>query len=157
MNGQPLLEGTVDTRDADIEKLEDDNRDLRRQLREANAAAAGAQRQSTRAVGELRRQLTPLYEALRAVFGEMDSVAPGEAEGPAVDGKKRGVWESWISKLGGKQAECIKALLEHGEMTVVQLRVATHSGQQTVYDATSKLNKLGLINKNNGRYSLREL
>ena len=61
------------------------------------------------------------------------------------------------AKLGGKQAEFIQALLEHGEMSAIQLKIATRSGQQTVYDTIHKLNKLGLINKNGGKFSLKEL
>jgi hypothetical protein len=101
--------------------------------------------------------LTPLHEGLCQLFDEMDKVAPGQGEAAPVNGKASAVWESWKKDLGGKAAEIIDALLVHGEMSVAQLRVAAKCGQQTVYDITHKMNKLGLINRNGGRYSLKKL
>jgi hypothetical protein len=122
--------------------------------------AARANQIAQRTVAELRRQLLPLFQALRAVFGEIDTIAPPESDqsgaAPQSD-KKRAVWESWKQKLGGKPAELIDALLDHREMSAVQLRVALKCHIQTVYDTTAKLQKLGLVNKKGGKYSLKEL
>jgi len=42
-------------------------------------------------------------------------------------------------------------------MTAVQLKVATQSGYSTVSGVLAKLSTLGLVNKNSGRYSLKQL
>jgi hypothetical protein len=159
---QPLLEGRVEADESEglrrrIIELESDLMHRDADLRKAH----GEVESMGRALALLRRQLEPLYTALRVVFGQLDAagVAPENPcqEPVGREVKASPVWESWISKLGGKSADFIRALLEHGEMTSVQLRVVTHSGQQTVYDVTSKLNKLGLLNKNGGKYSLKQL
>ena len=67
------------------------------------------------------------------------------------------VWKSWQEKMPGFPAKFIEVLLEHGEMTVPQLKIAAHCGSNTVYGVISKLHGLGLINKNGGKYSLKEL
>ena len=154
MHSQFMLEGqvAVDNRDEIISSLRQENRrlsdevlEVRRELREAHAAVAA-----------LRTQLHPLYRALQAVFGEMEHVAAGEIPAPN-NPRVSAVWESWKQKLGGMSAKFIDALLLHGEMSVAQLRVAMQCRQQTVYDVSSKLGKLGLLNKNGGKYSLKQL
>lgn len=157
---QPLLEAYVVPDDSvvlrrKIDQLEVENRQLRDELRESRNQCAAV----SSGVSALRRQLEPLYNALRMVFGEIEVAgvgSPGEATS-GVSPKIAAVWQSWINKLGGKRAEVIKALLEHGELSVVQLKVMTHSSGQTVYNQISSLNQLGLINKNGGKFSLKEL
>lgn len=138
--------GEAEARIADLEA------DLVREKAKSKATERGAQK--------LRQILSPLHQALGMVFGEIESMGVGEPE--ASDHQEKpsrvtSVWESWKQKLGGKQAEFIDALLTHGEMTAVQLKIATKCGQQTVYDTIFKLNKAGLINKNGGRFSLKEM
>lgn len=154
----PLLNGEViqEGEDPQIERLRNRIEELEGELEVSRVEARNAKRGAERAVSALRQQLSPLYQALRAVFGEMDAVIPESNNGSGPQAKSD-VWEKWKRQLGGKPAEFIAAMQEHGEMTIPQLRVATHSGQQTCYDVTSKLNKLGLINKNGGKYSLKSL
>ena len=113
---------------------------------------------TNRAVGALRQQLSPLYRALQQVFGEIDAL---DTEMPSASGaiepRKAKVWESWKARFGGKTAEMIDALLTHREMTATQLRIAIQCRQQTIYDSAYKLNSAGLIDKNGGKYSLKEL
>src|SRR5439155_3073729 len=138
---QPLLEANVggQDRDARVERLTQENIALRDDLSEARRTINALESEleavrsaNARAVQALRRQLTPMYRALQALFGELDAVAPEgipeESAATAGNPKVAAVWQSWIQKLPGKRAEIIKALLEHGEMTVAQLRIATHSG-----------------------------
>lgn len=149
-----------DHRDRIIESLELEVRSLKIELSDAREEAESARRQSERAVANLRRQLTPLFNALRAIFGELDAISPGDTEQSSssqIPDKKRTVWESWKQKLGGKKADVIGALLEHGTMTAVQLKVTTHSAATTVRDILLELRKLGLVDKNGGKYSLKEL
>lgn len=161
MPSNMMLEGNVDNRDHIIEQLQAEVAELNDQLVIAKAETARAQRASGAAVSNLRRQLAPLYQALQAVFGEMEAIpdtgAPAGSTGTATNSKVDAVWESWKRKLGGKAAVFIDVLREHGEMNVAQLRVAAQCGQQTVYDTIAKLHKVGLINKNGGRFSLKQL
>jgi hypothetical protein len=111
----------------------------------------------------LRRQLGPLYRALQAVFGELDVAGVegggGESTTSSSTPKVTAVWESWKQKLGSNTAPArvIDALLQHGELNVAQLKVAAKMANQTVYDSIHRLNKLGLINKNGGKFSLKTL
>lgn len=161
----PLLTGHVkplaDHRDRIIESLEAEVRSLREQVLSAQAESEATRDQMERALSTLRRQLNPLYQALRAVFGEIDAVLPPEmAAGPSgvpPDARKQAVWDAWKQKLPGLPAKFIDSLLVHGSMSAAQLRVSMHCSNQGVYDTATKLNKLGLLQKNGGKYSLREL
>jgi DNA-binding transcriptional ArsR family regulator len=118
-----------------------------------------AKRENARAVGKLRQQLSPLYRALQEVFGEMDEIGgeqPGDAT-PAQPARSSAVWESWKHRLGGGQAKAIDALLLHGEMNTTQLAIATGLHRTSIPKVISNLNKAGLINKNGGRFSLKQL
>lgn len=159
----PLLEGTTSKGTPDevvtlrrrISELETDYALL--QSREERLLETNQNLQ--RAVAALRRVLEPQYIALQAIFGQIYLLTDnptGDISGGESDPKRK-VWESWKSKLGGMSAKFIDALLEHGEMSVAQLRVAMKCRQQTVYDIASKLGRLGLLDKNNNRYSLKKL
>lgn len=154
-------EPQADHRDRIIASLEQENRNLQEQLREAREEVANVRNSSLKGVAEIRKLLSPLHQALGLLFGEIERIAPGGVEpssnAPQQSDKKRAVWESWIKKLGGLQAEFVKALLEHDVMTAAQLRVAMHCGKDSVYGAASKLGRLGLIQQNGGKYSLKEL
>lgn len=122
-----------------------------------------AERRKTRGlelgVTELRRQLSPLYQALRMVFGEMDAIPVGEGVPSSVPNVKRKVWDDWIDKFGREtlNAKLIAALLDHGTMSPAQLRVAMKCGENSVYEAIKRLKKLGLLQGTAGKYSLKEL
>jgi DNA-binding transcriptional regulator GbsR (MarR family) len=163
MPSRPLLEGHVEPDDSEgwREEIRRLNRQVVRlneeleELRDAKEQARKAQR----VLAQLRRQLEPQYRSMQALFGELDSAGIEASDATAsISTRVAGVWDSWKSKLGGKQAEFIQAMLEHGHpMTSEQLRVATHTGRSTVPQIIYKLNTLGLINKNNGKISLKEL
>lgn len=153
-----LLEGQVDDRDQLIEQMQDEIQQLQSDLLVAKAEASRAVQQSSRAVANLRRQLSPLYQALRAVFGEIEAVGGGTSDEASTENPRvNAVWESWKNKLGGKKAAFIQALQEHGAMTAEQIRVATHTGSSTVPQVIYELKKLGLITKDNDKYSLKKL
>ena len=145
----------VDENEQRIAELEDELNVLRAQLTQS-------QRASDRAVGELRRQLLPLYNALRAVFGEIDVLvgeAPHQGSNMAspVDSRTAQVWTMWKSRLGGNTAKVIDALLLSGDLNTQQLAIATGMNRNTIPNLIMKLNKAGLINKNGGRFSLKQL
>jgi len=161
----------IDPRDADLQRLEGEVRQLRRALKDAEVEAERAREDANRALSMLRRQLNPLYRALQAVFGELDAAGvgdsplsdesspPREGGAPSQDPRVSTVWTAWKERfgVGSGPARVIDALLLHGDLNVAQLKVAGQMATQTVYDSVSKLNKLGLIDKNGGRYSLKKL
>lgn len=165
-----LLEGAVlPTDDPEIERLKAENRQLRRDADDAKVEARRAREDAERALSALRRQLSPLYRALQMVFGELDAAgvtdigtntgAPqAAAAAPGVDARVAAVWASWKQKLGATVAKGIDALLLHGELDTQQLAIAAGLDKRTITNTVIyKLNQAGLINKNGGRFSLKQL
>ena len=159
----------VDERDDLIAALRADIRRMRTEILDANRArqdAEAAYEEGTRALSMLRQQLSPLYRALRAVFGELDAAgivdasmsAPASAPvGVSTEPRVAAVWDSWKSKLGGQCAKVIDVLLTHGEMNTTQLAIAVGTRRQNIPNLIYKLNQAGLINKNGGRFALKAL
>lgn len=146
-----------------IKKLERQLEERNRQLEEAQddlRAERSKNAQGAAAVAELRRQLSPLYNGLRAVFGEMDALGVAEvaAQGGGVDPRKRAVWDAWKQRMPGIPSKMIDALLLHGALTQTQLRIHAQCARSSVPNAVMQLNRAGLINKDSGgRISLKEL
>jgi len=147
----------------------DETDSLRQQLRALRAEAAqlradlNAERQRSqhafRALAALRKQLTPLHRALQAVFGELDTVdiddvSPASAPSQT---KHSAIWEAWKSRVGEGAAKVIDALLLHGQMNTQQLAIATGYHRTTIPSFIYKLNKAGLLNKQGGQFSLKQL
>ena len=74
-----------------------------------------------------------------------------------MDPRKAAVWEDWKRKMPGNPAKFIDALMLHGELTQTQLRLHAKCAQGSVAGVVSQLYKAGLISKNGGRISLKEL
>jgi hypothetical protein len=127
--------------------------DLEDALREKRSLQEGVQR--------LRTSLTPLYDSLRLLFGDMELMGVEDASGAPASPQKVAsspAWESWKARLGGVSAKMIDILMLHGELTQEQIRIHIGTNRmQTIYDATKKLNKAGIINKRDGRISLKPL
>lgn len=141
-----------------MRELREENKRLARALQDANLRADRAGEDSTRALAALRKQLSPLYRALQAVFGELDAAGIGDTA-PVGNGDPRvsAVWDSWKSRMGGSYAKVIDALLTHGELNTQQLSVVVGLHRTTIPALIHKLNKNGLINKNGGKFSLKPL
>ena len=156
---QPLLMGKVDDRDETVERLQRENSSLRSELRECHEQLRTAKIANEMALGKLRKWLAPQFEALKAVFGEMDAVLPTEtaSASPQADGRTKAVWDSWKGKLGGSCARVIDALLLHPNVNTTQLAIAAGMSRKSIPNIIFKLNQAGLINKNGGRFSLKEL
>lgn len=164
-----LIEGEVVPQgDPELERLQAANRQLRRDLDDAKIEARRAREDADRALSALRRQLSPLYRALQMVFGELDAAGVADAvpvstTGAAAaaaavgDPRVQAVWEKWKSHLPGYPARIIDALLIHGEMNTSQLAIAAGCKRQRISEGIVRLNKAGLINKNAGRFSLKQL
>lgn len=157
-----LIEGNVvahDDRDEQIVELEQALRDLRAEVQNANAATLQAQREATRALSALRRQLSPLYRALQQVFGELDTVGVDESADPvsAAVNRTSPVWAAWKQRVSPSAGRVIDALMIHGELNIQSICVAATMGRNTVYTAIAELKKAGVLNKNGGRFSLKQL
>lgn len=163
-----LLEGdVVPDVDPEVERLHARVRTLEREVSDAKIEARRAREDADRALSALRRQLGPLYRALQAVFGELDaagvsegaqsSAAPPPPPMSGTDPRVAAVWENWKQRLSPACGKVIDALLLHGDLNNAQLKVACRLGTSTVSDCIYKLNKAGLINKNGGRFSLKQL
>lgn len=158
-----LLEGAVDAEPIDdasdeIHDLAGQVRDLQAQLRDTKRELMQRERETAHALGALRKQLSPLYRALQAVFGELDAVgiedSPGAAPNPS---RTSAVWESWKSRFPGRPAQVIDALLLHGALNQTQIALAVGMTRNNVPQLIFKLNKAGLIDKNGDKYSLKQL
>jgi hypothetical protein len=155
---QPLLElpGHEPQRDdcellrRKIQRLEDDLQNAREAVADERKRSANA----FRSMAALKQNLQPFYRALQMIFGELEDVS--EVMGGSAPASRE-KWEIWKRKLPGKPAEFIEALLEHGELNSAQLKSLTHSGTSTVPQIIYKLNSLGLLNKNGGKFSLKDL
>lgn len=149
--------------DPEVERLRAENRRLQRAVSDAELEAKRAREDAERALSALRRQLSPLYRALQAVFGELDDAgvrdetAPPTTIGAPVSLGIDRRWESWKQKLPGRPAEMIDLLLLHGDMSRNQLMAAMRAGKDVVRVTASKLNVAGLLLKNGGRFSLKQL
>ncbi len=111
-----LLQGEVVASEEGYDRRDDILDDLREQLRASQRETATARRESSRALAALRKQLHPLHEALKMVFGELDAAGVEDSADAPVNPRTSAVWESWKSKLPGRTAQIIDALLLHGEM-----------------------------------------
>jgi hypothetical protein len=146
-----------------LRELESENFRLREQLEEKETELRKERLKTAtmeRGVGELRTVLTPLYQGLAHIFGEIEvmgvnATTTAAAGGP--DPRKAAIWADWKQKFPGHPAKAIDALLLHGSMTQGQLRIAVGCATGTISNVVSILNRAGLINKNGGRISLKEL
>jgi len=157
-----------DPRLHELEVLREENRKLRDKVATLQDNLDDEKRKNQLveyAATQMRMQLEPLYNGLQALFGQLEAIpfhaVRNTADGVFVDtaDPKRKVWESWLDKFGrdSMASRFITALLDHGQMNVAQLRIAMKCGQQTVYDTATRLKTAGLINRNGGKYSLKEL
>ncbi len=152
----------ADPRDQRIAELERELRGARREANDASLDAVRAKEDASRALSMLRSQLSPLYRALQAVFGELDTAGirdavAGESSGPAVNDATAVIWDEWKRKLSPGCGRVIDALRIHKDMNSTQVCIAAHVSQGSISSIILKLNKAGLINKNGGRFSLKQL
>ena len=146
-----------------LRDLEAENRHLREQLSDKEDELRRERLKTAtmeRGVGELRTVLTPLYQGLAHIFGEIEGTGVGEvAASPTtgLDPRKAAVWEDWKRKMPGLPSKFIDALMLHGELTQGQLRLHAKCAAGSVAGVVSQLWKNGLINKNGGKISLKSL
>jgi chromosome segregation ATPase len=165
-----IIDAEVDPRDDQIDQLERQVAKLRGELSDARHELTRVREDSNRALTHLRQTLSPLYRSLQRVFGELDdagvsdvagasAAAQGVSPAPAsgTDARVTAVWASWKEKFSPACGKVIDALLLHGELNSVQIKVAARIGSGTVSESIGRLNKAGLITKNGNRFSLKVL
>jgi hypothetical protein len=136
-----------DERDTIIAGLKEQLRQCREELAEERARESGVEE----GVAQLRAALSPLKEGLDRIFG----ILPTSSS--IVPSKNSPAWDDWKRKLGGQAEKAIDALLLHGAMNQVQLRIHIGCANGSTPGIVSQLWKAGLINKNGGKISLKEL
>lgn len=141
-----------------LNERDDENASLREEIRRLERDKKAMET----GLVNLRSLLAPLHNGLKMVFGEFDgldipNMAPQGSQPDSVDPRKQKVWDSWKEKLGGKAAETIDVLLLHGEMNTAQLRVHLQCNKDYAYQVVSKLYTAGIIKKNGGKISLKEI
>jgi hypothetical protein len=148
-----LYDRKIDALKAEISSYQRRIADLEDELRLERMKTA----QFEKGLHQLRTVLNPLYTALGHVYGEIDSLGVNPSPANAPDGRIAAVWDNWKRKLGGHTAKAIDALLLHGAMNQTQLRIQLGCATGTVTNVVSALNKAGLINKADGKISLKNL
>jgi hypothetical protein len=138
-----------DDRDTIITGLRQQLKDAREELAAERAKDSGVEE----GVAQLRQALAPLKDGLDRIFG----ILPSSNGASEIAPRHAAVWESWKQKLGEGPAKVIDALLLHRAMNTQQLAIATGYHRTTVPAFVHKLTKAGLINKNSGIFSLKEL
>lgn len=152
-----LLEGgEVDTRDADIERLTNRVAELEDELDVARAEAKRATQQASRAMGNLRRQLTPLYQALQMVFGELDAVGGGDEAAPSQVGNPK--WDTIKARLAPRLRETVDLLLIQKSMRRKEIAAALRMDYTNcTKNVIGVLMRQGLLIENGQGVSLKEL
>ena len=145
----------------EIDRLERELKAAREEissLRQALTDNVNESAEFHRGLNEFRDSVRPMFDGLCRVFGQLDRIPGGDQPSSSnVDSRVTAVWESWKQRLGEGPAKVIDALLLHREMNTQQLAIATGYHRTTVPAFVHKLTKAGLINKNSGRFSLKEL
>jgi hypothetical protein len=160
-NELSLLKPIVEQPDArdyrrDIQRLEDENRKLRRDLEDA----ISEKDRLMASVKMLRTILSPLHRGLRAVFGEIELAVGEDVTSPASNGTSAASaadprWDNYKKQFPGPPSEVIDALLIHGDMKLTQLAGLLKRHYNTINDAGTKLVKAGAITRTSGTFSLR--
>ena len=155
-----LILGSTPNPQQQIESLQRELYRRNQQLADAEEALR-QEKQKTAAiekgVSTLREVLSPLHNGLRLIFGEIEAMGVGATTGTSSDPRVSAAWQQWKDKLSGHPAKAIDALMVHGPMTQTQLRILIGCANGSIAGIVCTLNKAGLINKNGGKISLKEI
>jgi len=110
---------------------------------------------SNRATIEIRRQLSPLYGALKQLFGELDTFG---TDAPTMNGNQpipSSVYDAWKQRLPPACGRVIDALLVQ-PMGYGQLKNYCKMGASTLDQALAKLRANNLIEKDGTQNRLKK-
>lgn len=148
MSSRPLLSGIQEYVQDETPALRSEIERLVDELRQERSKNAGIEN----GIRDLRRILSPLYDGLRLIFGEMDAM---RVESSPVAGNSK--WEAIKARYQGRIAEAIDVLLLHGTMNSSQLAAAMKMDRSNLSkNLLPKLSSMGLITRNGRDISLRE-
>ena len=161
MSTRPLLSNgptTMPRPDEDYRILQRRVEQLEDELAQEKLRTQEARNQSVRvhrAQARLKQQLSPLYQAIRGIMEDL----PEEDVNVSVDSsmQPRDKWEIQKRLFPGKPSEIIDLLLIRSNMSTKELATANRSDPRTITKAIFTLNNAGLIEKNGGRFSLKQL
>lgn len=167
---QMQLEGHAvqvsDERDKELRRLRDEVESLRDQLDIANRQIESAKRESSRRVAAIRDILSPVFNGMRVLFGELDQIPADSAPQstpaqPSSNGgysdKKAEVWNLWKQKLGNACSRIIDALLAHGTLSRQQICIVTGITSNNLSGPLDKMRKAAILELNGGAYSLKQI
>lgn len=144
MSSQPQLSGHI---------LSEAEADTLAKIKELESQLSAVRKEVRRAIEEiahLRSAIGPFFSAMRSLFsGTPESTPVQNVSGPD------GVWQIWKQRLGGKYADLIE-VLQLGPKTATQLKNATGGRQSTVFAHLKKLQDMGIVINNGGKYSLKQ-
>ncbi len=155
-----VLSPRSDPREVEISRLRSENEILRARVSDLESALTDNINESAnfhRGLNEFRDSVRPMFDGLCRVFGQLDRIPGANSSESVTTPRASAAWESWKQKLGGQAAKAIDALLLHGTMNQVQLRIHIGCANGSTPGIVSQLWKAGLINKNGGKISLKEL
>lgn len=149
----PSQQGQIESLQRELYRRNQELAECREELRQERVKRETVER----GVVALRETLNPLHNGLKMIFGEMEAMGVGSSVTTATNPRIEAAWEDWKRKLGGQPAKAIDALLLHGALTQTQLRLHVGCANGSIAGIVYQLNKAGLINKNGGKISLKEL
>lgn len=156
---QPQLDGRVEV--DEYTRLKREMAGLQKELDEARdevLVLRQASKDATQAIAALRKQLEPMYNALRMIFGEIDrvkaeSVSSDLGSATEQNSAQHAKWEPWKRKLAVREWQVVETLLDHGPMTRPALATALRCHPDTVSQLVGKLK--AIIAKQGDKFVLR--
>jgi hypothetical protein len=154
-----MLEGRMEVDEAvrlrrEIAGLEKELQEARDGETKAKAASADA----IHAIRALRKQLEPLYNSLRMIFGEISRVDAGATETTATSfSSGASIWQERISKSGTIHARILQVMVDGGggEMSLSQIRSAANTGSNTSTRLGELIAKNWVRKVGHGTYALK--
>jgi|SRR6185312_7399268 len=149
-----LLNGEVE--DSEIVNLRDRVSELEGQIEQSDATIADLRAKlsaATRSVSPLRKELTPLYTALKKLFGDMD--AAGVVEDSGTTSVSPGKYEAWKARVSPSERTVIELLEISGSMTITQLSKAAKCHYDTAKAAVRNLIGKGIAVRNGNEITLK--
>lgn len=155
MNQPLMLEGIVSSLpDPELERLRREVDRLKHELIAANKHNTQLQNRLA-GIGNLQRQLQPLYVALKMIFGEIQQFDVEESGGSPASGGK---WDVIKQRLAPRLREAVDILLLQGPMRRTQLASAMKMDYSNcIKNVVGILLRQGLMIENGKELALKNL
>lgn len=141
-------------------RVHERTKNLAQQIRELDEEVRARDRRIATlesSISNLQQALLPTYRGMQKLFGEIeDAIGSDPAPVGTVPGQSLSVWEAAKRQFPGKAAEFIDLLMTR-PMNTTQLATTARCAPRTVTKVIFTLNKAGLIEKNGGVFSLKQI